>query len=136
MPYFCPSFDFDAMKFLRALSKLFLLISLPVLMLMFYNQTVNWHYHLLKDGTVVKHAHPFNSETQGTTPFQKHQHTESEFLFYAQFSQILLLLIVALLAAGLIASSGRVQPQRLNSVFIKPPFIDSVSLRGPPSIIS
>ncbi len=124
------------MKFLRAFGKIFLILSLPVLMLLIYNQTVNWHYHLLKDGTVVKHAHPYSNETQGTTPFQKHQHTDFEFLFFAQFSQILLLLIVSLLTAALISSFRSIQPKPLNNFVLKPPFLESLTLRGPPSIIS
>ncbi|MDP2236065.1 MAG: hypothetical protein Q8J88_06500 [Bacteroidales bacterium] len=124
------------MKFLRAFGKLFLILSLPVLMLLIYNQTVNWHFHLLKDGTIVKHAHPYSNETQGTTPFQKHQHADSEFLFYAQIAQILILLIVLLLAAAMISSLSRIRSKPLNSVVLKPPFLELLSLRGPPSILS
>jgi hypothetical protein len=124
------------MKFLRLFSKFFLLVTLPVIMMLFYNQSVNWHYHLLKDGSVIKHAHPYSNEAQGATPFQKHQHTDTELIFFAQFSQISLIIIAALLAFGLIYFLDRSKIRLTKAEFLRPRFLAALSLRAPPSVIS
>ncbi len=53
---------------------------------LFFNNAVNWHYHKLPNGIIVEHAHPF-SKSKSTasskapySPFEKHQHTEFEYL--------------------------------------------------------
>lgn len=124
------------MRFLRFFSKFFLLVSLPVIMMLFYNQSVNWHYHLLKDGSVIKHAHPYSNEAQGTAPFQKHQHTDTEFIFFAQFSQISLILVAALLTFGLVYLQLKTKIRLSEIEFLRPRFLESQSLRAPPPIIS
>lgn len=62
--------------------KRFLSIVLIVFTLgLFINNSVNWHYHLLPNGIIVEHAHPYKkaASTSGT-PFEKHGHSELEFL--------------------------------------------------------
>lgn len=48
---------------------------------LFINNSVNWHYHLLPNGIIVEHAHPYKKAAPDSgTPFEKHGHSELEFL--------------------------------------------------------
>jgi hypothetical protein len=75
-------------------SYLILFILLPAMVWLFANTIVNRHIHVLSDGYIVSHAHPFN------TP---HQHTKKELflldLFYIiVFSSITILVIRSFLS--------------------------------------
>ena len=78
---------------------------IPVVMLLFHNQLSNWHYHMLSNGMLVKHAHPYDKSEKPATPFSKHQHSDFEFFVLGQLSAISLilnfLLVLLLIHAGL-----------------------------------
>lgn len=59
------------------------------------------HAHILGNGQVVVHAHPYN-KSQDAAPFKKHQHSAPEFI---QLSQLQLLFLVSLFVAVLTAYS-------------------------------
>jgi hypothetical protein len=71
---------------------------LVAMMLFSYNNAANWHFHKLGDGTIVKHAHPYQKGTNPDTPFQKHQHSGKEFFFFHFLSQFIALTITAFAA--------------------------------------
>lgn len=124
------------MPLFRQLSKVLLLLSLPALLLLYHNQAVNWHYHQLKDGSVVKHAHPYSSDAHSTTPFQKHHHGDFELFVLSQLSQIVTLLVVALLLAGLIQQNRTFKQPLAQVVFVQTACQSSLTLRGPPAVNS
>ncbi len=124
------------MQLFRRLSKVLLLLSLPALLLLYHNQAVNWHYHQLKDGSVVKHAHPYNSDTPTSTPFQKHHHGDFELFVLSQLSQIVTLLVVALLIAGLILQNRTFKQPLIQAVFVQTACQSALTLRGPPVVNS
>lgn len=85
------------MRKIRIIPKALLLALIPLTMLLFHNQLSNWHYHVLGNGIMVKHAHPFNKAENPGTPFSSHKHTDFEFFIIGQLSALSLLLVVLLL---------------------------------------
>ena len=59
------------------------------------NKSVNIHSHLLADGNVVTHAHPYN-KTNDSKPIKSHHHTKSELLFLEQLKSLFPLIFVLL----------------------------------------
>ena len=60
---------------------------------MFINSTVNKHSHLLLNGQVIEHAHPFNSENDAA-PFKNHNHTNSELILLSLISNPICLILL------------------------------------------
>ncbi len=52
------------------------------------------HLHLLSNGEIIVHAHPFSKTQQSENPLQHHQHSKGEILF---FDSLLLLFVAAIL---------------------------------------
>ena len=82
------------MKFFRRYNKLILLLVFPAICLLFYNNNANWHQHQLDNGGIASHAHPFSKQTESPTPFQKHNHSESEYFILDKIIQFFLFLVV------------------------------------------
>lgn len=47
-----------------------------------FNNALFMHIHLLPDGEIVVHAHPFNAEEKTTEPINQHEHSDSEYSFF------------------------------------------------------
>jgi type III secretory pathway component EscU len=77
------------------INTVFLLVGIMVIMIA--NQTVFIHSHVLSNGQVISHAHPYD-KNDDTKPFKSHHHTKSEILFLENvkilFPVIFLLLTV------------------------------------------
>lgn len=54
--------------------KLFTFLLFALYLLFLQNSVFNTHVHVLKDGTVERHAHPFSHSPDG-----KHQHSQQDF---------------------------------------------------------
>lgn len=67
------------------------------MVIMVANQTVFTHVHLLSNGQVISHAHPYN-KNDDAKPFKSHHHTKSEILFLENI-KILFPVIYLLLTA-------------------------------------
>lgn len=119
----------------RFIQKLFILLSLPLVFWLYHNQITNWHYHVMDNGTVMKHAHPYKSSTVPGTPFQKHHHNSFEFLFLSLIYSAVPLL-VALLVLGVLF---QIQPRRvlltLSAGDLQYGFYRALNLRGPPQLL-
>ena len=99
-----------------------------------HNQMTNWHYHLMSNGVVVIHAHPYNSHTIPDTPFQTHQHNSHEYFFLSLIFNTVPHL-VALLVLGFLFHF------MIRNLFlfpvagnIKHSFYRTLLLRGPPKL--
>jgi hypothetical protein len=57
-----------------------------------FNNSVYQHSHILPDGTIVIHAHPYN-KTADNSPLKKHNHTISEIQILQNFEILFILLI-------------------------------------------
>lgn len=77
-------------------------IAIPAIMLLYYNQSANWHYHITGEGIIVEHAHPFSNSLIPDTPFQDHEHSDFQYLVLAQLMHALGLIVVLLLFLGIL----------------------------------
>ncbi len=90
-------------------SHILLLLLLPALMWLFFNTTFNRHVHVLSDGYVITHAHPFvkNQAAADTPP--AHRHTKKELLLFGLFCEI----VFSILALLVLRPYLRTHPQVL-----------------------
>ncbi len=81
-------------------SKIFSCIFVLIIAFQAFNKA-NWqHAHILSDGTVISHAHPYN-KTNDQAPVKNHHHNQSEYcfalnieiLFLCFFSSLILVLL-------------------------------------------
>lgn len=118
----------------KKIQKIILLITLPVVLLLFFNQIAFRHYHILDNGLVIEHSHPYKNNPIKGSPFQKHNHTDFEYSILAQISQItgflLLLLFFELFLKSALQTGMSAYRSRLVSVSCR----TTDSLRGPPSL--
>ncbi|KOH43304.1 hypothetical protein [Sunxiuqinia dokdonensis] len=70
------------MMHLRKYIKLFILLLLPVYLVLLGNSMSNMHLHVLSNGMVVKHAHPFDREEDSQ---EHHSHSDAETCYYQAF---------------------------------------------------
>lgn len=123
------------MTFQKGIYRNILWILIPMVFALFYNQAANWHLHVLNNGLVVEHAHPYQEDQIPGTPYQQHQHSAFEYLALAQISNLVTLLVVV---AALLALSPARKLLRANlpSPRYFEQFQGSLSLlRAPPSIL-
>jgi len=73
------------------------LLLLPAMIWLFFNTTANKHIHVLSDGYVISHSHPFVKNQADSNPSKTHQHTEKELLLLGLFSEIVFALITLLI---------------------------------------
>lgn len=64
----------------RNISKIIFLLISPVVFLLFFNTAYNMHQHILPNGQIIEHAHPYHSDSS-STPFQHHHHSHNQFTF-------------------------------------------------------
>ncbi len=66
---------------------------------LFFNNAVNWHYHQLPNGVIVEHAHPYGkSSSSSNSPFEKHHHSDFEYLILDLVYYSGLVIILAVLS--------------------------------------
>jgi len=115
----------------RLISFLLILFTLAL----FFNNAVNWHYHKLPNGILVEHAHPYGKHSStSNSPFEKHHHSDFEYLILDLVYYSGLVILVAVLAIKIFNESKI--PQQLpkpvpviRSVYSRLPL-----LRAPPVI--
>ena len=76
-------------KKIKIIITAFILLLTILLNISFY---FNLHSHLLGDGHIIVHSHPFEKSKNETSPFEKHQHTPLEYLIYSFLAHIELIL--------------------------------------------
>ncbi len=81
------------------IKKIILALLLPAIISLFFNATVNKHYHLLSSGQVIQHAHPFSNNTDSQTPFQNHNHSKTELIILNILTNTISLAIIFLIFA-------------------------------------
>jgi len=117
---------------IRNLYKIILLLTLPLVMWLFFNQVANWHLHVLDNGIVVEHAHPFKNNSLLGTPYQNHHHTDLEYSILSQISNITTIILV-LIALGFIYSKNFPRGHFANqAIAYSSNCPGSYRLRGPP----
>lgn len=120
------------MDFRKRSCKFIFVLAIPLVLALFYNQAVNRHYHVLQNGMVMEHAHPYKSAKTPGTPFQNHQHNDFEILVLAQ------LWVVSSLLAIFYVLSFLIQTELQTTRAARPAFFKKNNgylhhlLRGPP----
>ncbi len=66
------------------LNKIVWSFSLIALLTILVNNALFVHTHILPDGRVIEHAHPFNSSGKNSNSQPNHHHTPQEFLLLSQ----------------------------------------------------
>jgi len=122
------------MNWLRRIAKVGLIMLLPVLLMLFHNQLSNWHFHVLHNGMVVRHAHPYDRPEHAGSPVSDHSHSDSEFLHFGQLSNIASLVSFLLVALLFFAPKGS-QPfgRYLNTSLVQQQLCNLPLLRAPPA---
>lgn len=70
----------------RHLSENLFFLLLPAVIWLFLNASINRHFHLLPDGCIISHAHPYEKNPSGPIPFAKHDHTKTELFLLSLIS--------------------------------------------------
>lgn len=79
--------------FLKKIIPIFLV---AVISCMVINNAVFMHSHILADGSVVVHAHPYN-KTNDSQPFKSHKHSKVAIVLYQQLHHFLAVFFAAFL---------------------------------------
>ena len=77
-------------------SKILLLALLPAMLWLFLNTTLNRHSHVLADGYIITHSHPFKKNQDSSSPLDNHKHTTRELLLFGLFSEIIFSIVTFL----------------------------------------
>lgn len=64
-------------KLVSSISALLVLCGMACI---FANNVFNYHAHILLNGSVVYHAHPYNKAAEESNPSTKHHHTDNDLL--------------------------------------------------------
>ena len=101
---------------------------LGLMCLLIINKAVFLHSHVLADGTVISHAHPYPS-TDDSKPFQSHHHTKAAFFLFDNIQ-----LLFNSIPFGLIFFIPNFRTKVFISGFTKtaPEYFSSTRNRAPP----
>lgn len=118
-----------------AAKKWFILLTLPAVLWLYFNQAAFWHFHILENGIVVEHAHPFKNNPKPGTPYQSHHHSDFEYSILAQLSQILGILLLLVIAGLFLLKSKHYLYPSYDSITLTSTYGKAIRLRGPPLCI-
>ena len=68
-----------------------------------FNNAFFFHSHILSNGVVISHAHPFTEKTDSSAPFKSHKHTKYELVLINMVNNALFLLSFFLIAFSIFA---------------------------------
>ena len=115
---------FKRKKIIYCFSLIFFLLSIFVA----YS---NLHLHVLNNGFTIVHGHPFHKDATNPSPFQKHHHSNSAFLFIASIISLsgLISWLVIILAILLLLTYLKWNFE--HQTYLRP-FYSIPTLRAPP----
>jgi hypothetical protein len=121
------------LKGARRIKQILILISLPLVMWLFFSQSAFWHFHVTPSGIIIEHSHPFTNNSFPDSPFQKHHHSDFEYSTLSQLSNVLSLVVI-IMAVILVLQQNQLKPyQNIDLILIKArACLNSHQLRGPP----
>ncbi|MBL7972004.1 MAG: hypothetical protein JNL03_10835 [Prolixibacteraceae bacterium] len=64
------------------IKKIFACLIIALTGLLIVNKVIFLHSHILTDGTIITHAHPYQT-TDDSKPFKSHHHTQAAFSFFS-----------------------------------------------------
>ncbi len=114
------------------MKRVLLLIMVFPLCLMLFNNSAFRHQHILPDGQLIEHAHPFQSDSEKSGP--GHHHTKQEFILFMVISDSPAILMFG----GLLLAVFRILENDLKvlqpGTFFPVHAVLSKLLRAPPAI--
>lgn len=81
---FFGSIQYQKMVELRKNINVLAILLIPVYLLVMGNSILNRHTHVLPNGVVITHSHPFTDSKTGLPV--KHNHTQNQIVFYQLFT--------------------------------------------------
>ncbi len=105
-------------------------VLIPATLVLFQNQFSNRHAHILFNGEIVEHSHPFEKPSSDGSP-ASHNHDLLELIFFAQLSDIETELVSLCPPKVDVLHSADVK-SLLDSACFQKPFIKANPNRGPP----
>ncbi len=117
----------------RQIGKVMIMLAIPAVMMLFYNQKANWHYHITDKGFVVEHSHPFKKSQSPDSPYQNHKHSDLEYFVLAQISNIATTLVVAIAIAGCLRLLKSNYIEQALTLFFPKLELSARLLRAPPA---
>lgn len=123
------------MKCVRIYRKLLIIPGLLLVVWLNHNQLTNWHYHILNNGSVIMHAHPYRSSTIPDTPYQKHHHSSFEYLVLSVLFNTIPLIVLAWVLGLLLHFRVRKLESVSGAETMRYGFLRAITLRGPPVVI-
>lgn len=124
------------MFFFRHFRLLFLILILPALVWLFYNQEANWHYTRLPNGMLIEHAHPYDKHNSSHSPVQNHSHTKSELLYLDIITHFFVLVITSLVLGQIIRTFTVFPIPLRRGTILLPKHLLVKNSRAPPSQVS
>lgn len=121
------------MSIIKKTHRLFLLLTIPAILALFFNQSTNVHYHILNDGSTITHAHPYTSSTENDSPIQKHKHSALELIIISQLSNVLSFITIALAVFGFLFLYKKIVTAKPVEKFYISAYYKFVQLRAPPA---
>lgn len=119
------------------ISRVLILAMIPVAILLFQNHLSNWHYHVLNNGIVIKHSHPYNKAENPGNPLSNHKHSEFEHFILAQLAGLALLIAFASLAMVFVFGIYAVLwLSGFRFPFLRQLYLSLQPLRAPPAVFS
>lgn len=70
----------------RTYCKLFIVALLPLYFMLNGNSISNKHFHVLQNGLVISHAHPFNKTHHSKDGSAGHKHSKTELVLFHSFN--------------------------------------------------
>ena len=71
---------FNRIRMILKINKIIWFLTLVAVLSVIVNNNVFIHTHILPDGRIVEHAHPYDSSDKSPGSKQHHHHTKQEFL--------------------------------------------------------
>ncbi|MEN8230687.1 MAG: hypothetical protein ABFS38_21200 [Bacteroidota bacterium] len=105
--------------FFRHRQKDLSILLIIVMAALMFNKVLYTHIHVLPNGSVVTHAHPFSKSTEGN-PASSHQHSNTELFLLNQLNILMFFISAAFVLKQFAASSCFNEPatERLFTAFV------------------
>jgi len=91
------------LKFFRKHIKYLFVLVFPAVCFLFYNTAINIHSHQL-NGSIITHAHPFEKNSESSTPFQSHHHNSTELFLLDKVFLLFVTIISGIIAFKILLS--------------------------------
>ncbi len=95
------------MQIFRKIKEVVLAVCMICILGLTYNAFANSHVHILSNGFVINHAHPFSDTADTNSPDPVNNHSDSEYIFLDQINLQYIMPILFILAFIFISVSKK-----------------------------